>query len=616
MDIEVNDSAINSFLIEGFSKNIPLIDIFILLSKQVNDIKKITFYHDPINYISNNSKCQVDFSNHDSLLKAKLILNAQNLNNLFNSKEPKIRISECQLNRSNLVNESVSQTTALMFENMQINNINILEFIFHLKKFINLNNENEKSKYKITKIRQYSNRILVIFEPNVPENIKQYLRKGENELLPQIPYFDYKGKNIPIIPKMKPAVNIGKYKEKYIKLSVHNLNEEDCENLFSIFEKNQDSNNNDDNLLINKMAENAFNNILNKEKLMRDDKIKKNNINNNSLNKKRERERNREKIPDKEKERRERDRDRDLMNRDKMRDNRNNRDIKINRRDRDIRERRDKNRDYNNRNINEERREDSSSDRDRKGDNINMNNNYRNKGNNNNSINYMEGKNMFNSNNNNNINNNLSGLNINEKDLNQVASLFSNANAVNIVKYLLENNAFNNINPKNNNNQNINNNINNNIGNINNMSNNNLMQNKIPMKINEASNTNNNNINNLLKNNYNEAFNNIYNQTQNQNNISNNVNYQQLINVLQSQTQGGIINNNKNNQPQPRMNNNFQNVMNINQMMRMDNNNSNNLINNNYFNNQRQFQFPLNEQYMNQFSSFNAQQKRKNNENN
>ena len=619
MDIEVNDSTINSFMIEGLSKNIPLIDIFILLSKQVNDIKKITFYHDPINYISKNCKCQVDFANHDSLLKAKLILNAENLNKLLNSKEPKIRISECQLNRSNLINEAVSETTALMFENMQINNINILEFIFHLKKFINSNNENNKSKYKITKVRQYSNRILVIFEPNVPENIKQFLQRGENELHPPIPYFNYKGKNIPIIPKMKPAVNIGKYKEKYIKLSVHNLNEDDRENLFSIFERNQD-NNSDENLIMSKMAENAFNNILNKEKLMREEKIKKNNnINNTSLNKKRERERerNREKINEKEKDRRDRDRDRDLMNRDKIRDNRN-RDMKINRRDRDIRDRRDKNRDYNNRNIMDERREDSSSDRDRKMDNMNMNNSFRNKGNYNN--NFIEGNNMIN-NNNNNINNNLSGLNINEKDLNQVASLFSNANAVNIVKYLLENNAFNNINPKtNNNNQNLNSNINNNIGNMNNMNNNNnLIQNKIPMKINEEQNSNNNM--NLLKNNFNEGFNNMYNQNQNQNNMSNNVNYQQLINVLQSQTQNNIMNNNKNNQSQQRVNNNmtnnFQNVINMNQMMRLDNNNNNNLMNNNnYFNNQRQFQFPLNDQFMNQFSSFNSQQKRKNNENN
>ena len=55
-----------------------------------------------------------------------------------------------------------------------------------------------------------------------------------------------------------------------------------------------------------------------------------------------------------------------------------------------------------------------------------------------------------------------------------------------------------------------------------------------------------------------------------------------------------------------------------NQMMKMNNNNnnSNNLLNNNYFNNQRQFNFPLNEQFMNQFPNFNSQQKRKNNENN
>ena len=46
MDVEVKDSTINSFLIEGFQKNIPLIDIFTLLTKQVDDIKKLTFFHD------------------------------------------------------------------------------------------------------------------------------------------------------------------------------------------------------------------------------------------------------------------------------------------------------------------------------------------------------------------------------------------------------------------------------------------------------------------------------------------------------------------------------------------------------------------------------------------
>ena len=45
MDVEVKDSTINSFLIEGFHKNIPLIDIFTLLTKEVDDIKKLTFFH-------------------------------------------------------------------------------------------------------------------------------------------------------------------------------------------------------------------------------------------------------------------------------------------------------------------------------------------------------------------------------------------------------------------------------------------------------------------------------------------------------------------------------------------------------------------------------------------
>ena len=621
MDVDVKDSTINSFIIEGFTKNIPLIDIFTLLTKQVDDIKKITIFHDPINIISNNCKCQVDFSNHESLVKAKLILNAQNLNNLFNINGQKIRISECLINQSNLINETVTQTTALMFENIQINQTNILEFISHLKQYINSNNSNNENKnnnYKISKVRQYSNRILVFFEPVVPDCIKKFLQKGENETESQIPYYNYNGKNIPVIPKMKPVVNIGKYRERNVKLSVHSLLEEDRENLYKIFDKKE--NNKEDNLMLSKMAENAFNNILNRDKIMREEKLKKNSITNNSLNKKREREREkiRDKNIDKEKERHERDRDRDSRNRDRLRDNRI-RDLKSKPRERDIRDRRDKNREYNNysnRNIMEERREDSSSDRDRKRDNINLNmnnnnNNYRN-----------QGSNIMN---NNIINNNLSGLNINEKDLNQVASLFSNANAVNIVKYLLENNTFNNLNSKtNNNHQNLNNNNTNNMGNINNM-NNNLIQNKLPVKLNEERNSP-NNINNLLKNNnnnYNEVFKNLYSPNQSNTNNNNNVNFQQLLNVLQSQNQGGMMNsnNNKTNQSQQRMNsntvnnnmaNNFQNLLHLNQMMGIDNNN---LLNNNYFNNQRPFQFPLNEQFMNQFASFNSPQKRKNNEN-
>ena len=623
MEVDVKDSTINSFIIEGFTKNIPLIDIFTLLTKQVDDIKKITIFHDPINIISNSCKCQVDFTNHESLVKAKLILKAQNLNNLFNISGQKIKISECLLNQSNLINETSSQTTALMFENVQINKTNILEFISHLKQYINSNNENKNNKnnYKISKVRQYSNRILVFFEPVVPHCIKKFLRKGENETQSQIPYYNYNGKNIPVIPKMKPVVNIGKYRERNVKLSAYSLNEEDRENLYKIFDKKE--NNMEDNLMLSKMAENAFNNILNRDKVIREEKLKKNNITNNSLNKKREREREkiRDKNIDKEKERLERDRERDSRNRDRLRDNRI-RDMKSKARERD---RRDKNRDYNNynsRNIMDERREESSSDRDRKGDNTNINmnnmnnNNYRN-----------QGSNIMN-NSNNIINNNLNGLNINEKDLNQVASLFSNANAMNLVKYLLENNTFNNLNSKtNNSHQNLNNNTNNNIGNLNNINNNNnLIQNKLPVKLKEEHNSP-NNLNNILKNNnnnnYNEVFKNLYSPNQNNTNNNNNVNFQQLLNVFQSQNQSGMMNsnNNKTNQSQQRMNNNtlnnnmgnnFQNLLNLNQMMGIDNNN---LLNNNYFNNQRSFQFPLNEQLMNQFTSFNSPQKRKINEN-
>ena len=40
MDVEVNDYAIDSFIIEGLSQKTPLIDIFVLLTKQLKGIKK------------------------------------------------------------------------------------------------------------------------------------------------------------------------------------------------------------------------------------------------------------------------------------------------------------------------------------------------------------------------------------------------------------------------------------------------------------------------------------------------------------------------------------------------------------------------------------------------
>ena len=559
MELEVNDSVIDSFIIEGLSKQTPLIDIFVLLTKQIKGIKKITVAHDPINYGSNECICQVDFLNHELYSNAKSTLSSPNLlNNLFNESDRKIKIKECQKFRNNLIDETVNKTTALMFENLQIDHVNILEFISYLKEYINANNNtgnNKINNYKITKIRQYNNRVLVFFD-YVPNCIKNLERKGENEYLEDIPYFNYKGKNIPVIPKMMPVTNLGKYKERNTKISIHCLNQEDKENLFKIFEKNaKNDGNSEENDLVDEMAQKAFNNLMNKEKNNREEKMRK-----SGINRKREREK------DSKSNEREKDRQRD-RNRERDRS-------KDKKKEREKDRKREKERDYERRNQKE-----NEHSHERK----NKVNNIRDDINNNNNI----GNNANNYSNTNNFNNNISGININEKDLNQVASLFSNANAMNIVKYLLENNMFNNINNNNNNN------INNNINNINN--NNNLMQKK--------------DNNNLAKNNYSDNFNNIY----NQNNLNNMNNQQQLLNFIQSQ--GNLIN--KQNQPQRmnnmignNMNNNYQNMMNLPPMMNMDNN----MLNNNYFNNQRQFPFAMNEQFMNQYG-YNPQNKRRDNDN-
>ena len=578
MEIEINDSTIDSFIIEGLSKTTPLIDIFVLLTKQLKGIKKITVAHDPINYISDDCKCQVDFINHEYYTMAKSILKSPNLlNNLFNENKKQIKIKECKKFRNNLIDDTVNKTTALMFENMQIDQTNIFEFIKYLKEYItnnasngnnSNNNDTESNNYKILKIRQYNNRVLVIFD-YVPNCIKKLIRKGENEYSEEIPYFNYKEKNIPVIPKMKPVNNLGKYKEKNVKISIHCLNQEDKENLFKIFEKN----NNDDEIseendLIDKMAEKAYSNVMNKERNIRDDKFKK-----NIMNRKREREREKEKSNERDNKEKERQRDKD-----RNRDTDKNRDRKRER-EKDRERKKEKEKDYERRH----KKEKEGNSHERKIDNNNNkykntnNNNLRGDDNNNNNL----GNNINNINNVNNINNinnnNLNGLNINEKDLNQVASLFSNTNAMNLVKYLIENNMFNS------------------ISNLNNNNNNNMM----PKKDN----------NNIMKNNYNDTFNNIY----NQNNV-NNINNQQLLNFIQSQ--GNLMN--KQNPPPQRMNNmignnmnnnNIQNMMNLNSIMNTDNN----MLNPNYFNNQRQFPFQINEQFMNQFG-YNQPIKRKDND--
>ena len=534
MEVEKNDSVINSFIIEGLSNKTPLIDIFVLLTNELKGIKKITVAHHPINYISDFCKCQVDFINYEYFSLAKSILKSPKpLNNIFNQNN--IKIIECKKNRNNLIDESVNQTTALMFENMQIDHINIMEFILYLKQYIILNNIDENNNYKISKIRQYNNRILIIFD-YIPNCIKKLIRKGENEYLDDISYYNYKGKNVPIIPKMKPITNLGKYKEKNVKISIHCLNQEDKEHLFSIFDKNNEKIINK-NYMIGKMAEKAYNNINNKDKNNREEKLKK-----GSINRKREREK--DKINDREKEK---DRNRE-RNTDKSKDRKRDKDRK-------------KDRDYERRNQNE--RDEYSIDR--KNDNNNdYKNNLRNDNNNiNNSLN--------------NINNNINGLKINEKDLNQVASLFSNSNAMNLVKYLIENNIFNNIS----NNNNIDN-------------NNDLMQKKLKIKQNDD---------NSLKNNFNDVFNNMF----NPNNLNNNINNQQLLNLIQSQGNFKNQQQRMNNILGNNLNNNYQNMMNMNAMMNIDNN----LLNNNYFNNTRQFPFNMNDQYINQFGY--NQQKRKDN---
>ena len=480
MDIEKNDSMVDSFMITGLDSKTPLIDIFVLLSREFKGIKKLTFIHNPNTYFSKNCKCQLDFVNNECYQIAKNHLKNSPISKILKNPDNKLlSIKENKPLHNNIIEESVNSTNALMFENLQINHINILEFIDYLQKYIN-DNSNIDS-FKITKIRQYANRILVIFDNGVPDCIKTYIRKGENEYLDNVPYFDYKGKNIPIIPKMKPLCNVGKYKEKNLKISTQCLCEEDKENLIKIFDGNYQESNN-----IKRMVDIAYNNLMNKEK-NRDDRSAK-------------------------KSGRKRSRDRD---RSWSRENRE-RHKKSSDRNRDNSKRREKDKEYSHR---RDKMEHSSSRND------NNNKNLDRQRNDNNNINF----NFGNDDNNNGLNN-LKGLNINENDINQVTALFKNSNALNLLQYLIENNLIN----TNNNNNNMNNNISNN-NNMNNNINNNMSNNK-DNNINSFSCLyNQNNLNNLT----NQQ---LINLLQQQNMISNNAKNNQQGNLTPNNLGGSFGN--------------------------------------------------------------------------
>ena len=260
-----------TIIIKGVNPFVPLIDIYTQLIKSTDEIKKISLVHNPSFPGISLGIFQVDYIDHKSALNAIKIINEDKKLSMI---EGNIIASFPDISIDNLNQIMIDSSHVLSFENLNINVTNALEFKNYLIQFLTINNN---SNIQILKLRQYSNKIVVIFN-EIPSCLKKFIDNETN-------FFTYKSKNIPIKPMIKPIVNIGKYKEKTIKLSSFSLLENDKNRIINrIINKGKISN---DEISLKKKAEILYNQIQDDE---RREQEREDYNNRHSINRKRERE--------------------------------------------------------------------------------------------------------------------------------------------------------------------------------------------------------------------------------------------------------------------------------------------------------------------------------------
>ena len=260
-----------TIIIKGVNPFVPLIDIYTQLIKSTGEIKKISLVHNPSFPGISLGIFQVDYIDHQSALNAIKIINEDKKLSMI---EGNIIASFPDISIDNLNQIMIDSSHVLSFENLNINVTNALEFKNYLIQFLTINNN---SNIQILKLRQYSNKIVVIFN-EIPSCLKKFIDNETN-------YFVYKSKNIPIKPMIKPIVNIGKYKEKTIKLSSFSLLENDKNRIINrIINKGKIPN---DEISLKKKAEILYNQIQDEERREQEREDYNNRF---SINRKRERE--------------------------------------------------------------------------------------------------------------------------------------------------------------------------------------------------------------------------------------------------------------------------------------------------------------------------------------
>ena len=246
----VPSNQIRSLIIKGVNKIIPLIDLFTVLLKVTSGVKRVTRAHCPNVPGVGQGMYQVDYSSHENAMEALVTINSKKKLSCIKGS---IEAFVAEPLIDNLKKIMDQECSVIGFENVNANVVDVFEFKEFIEKVLS---EKKEENIKIKKIRQYFSKIFVEFSQS-PKCFDEYINKENSYLL-------YNGKNIIVKKMMKPCTNIGKYKERSIKLSTYAISDEDKNNLIMKLENKQKYLNEEQNL--RRKADALYNRILQDEK--------------------------------------------------------------------------------------------------------------------------------------------------------------------------------------------------------------------------------------------------------------------------------------------------------------------------------------------------------------
>ena len=215
---------IRSLIIKGVSQFVPVIDIVTVLTKTTPGLKKVYNCHIPTYPGVSQGVFLLDYLTHEHAMKALESINAKKK---LSPIKGNIEAFVAEPLVDNVENIMKDVTRVFAFENLHIGNVNVFEFKQFIEEYVKScviedddddddgdYHMNSRSSIIVHRIRQYANKIVVEFN-KCPK------------MLNDVNVIEFKGENIPVKPMMKPAVNVGKYKERNYKLSVLALCDDD-----------------------------------------------------------------------------------------------------------------------------------------------------------------------------------------------------------------------------------------------------------------------------------------------------------------------------------------------------------------------------------------------------